>query len=223
MRLKMLKKNLLIVLTISIFIGCSATKEPRNLYYAKQEVRSYIDDTTRYLKDIRKVVEEAKKYVEKNFDPSKNNVAIFDIDETSLDNFEYIKHFDCGFSMETWEMWVDSAKAKAIEPVLELYKFLKQKGIKVFFITGRYESKNIKNPDPTIKNLIEVGYKDFDGIFFKPKTPKMKTSEFKASIRKKLVEQGYYIFINIGDQFSDFEGEYTGKTFKLPNPAYLSF
>jgi len=51
----------------------------------------------------------------------------------------------------------------------------------------------------------------------------MKTSEFKASIRKKLVEQGYYIFINIGDQFSDFEGEYTGKTFKLPNPAYLSF
>jgi acid phosphatase len=223
MRLKMLKKNLLIVLTISIFIGCSATKEPRNLYYAKQEVRSYIDDTTRYLKDIRKVVEEAKKYVEKNFDPSKNNVAIFDIDETSLDNFEYIKHFDFGFSMETWEMWVDSAKAKAIEPVLELYKFLKQKGIKVFFITGRYESKNIKNPDPTIKNLIEVGYKDFDGIFFKPRTPKMKTSEFKASIRKKLVEQGYYIFINIGDQFSDFEGEYTGKTFKLPNPAYLSF
>jgi len=219
----MLKKNLLIVLTISIFIGCSATKEPRNLYYAKQEVRSYIDDTTRYLKDIRKVVEEAKKYVEKNFDPSKNNVAIFDIDETSLDNFEYIKHFDFGFSMETWEMWVDSAKAKAIEPVLELYKFLKQKGIKVFFITGRYESKNIKNPDPTIKNLIEVGYKDFDGIFFKPRTPKMKTSEFKASIRKKLVEQGYYIFINIGDQFSDFEGEYTGKTFKLPNPAYLSF
>jgi acid phosphatase len=223
MRLKMLKKNLLIVLTISIFIGCSATKEPRNLYYAKQEVRSYIDDTTRYLKDIRKVVEEAKKYVEKNFDPTKNNVAIFDIDETSLDNFEYIKHFDFGFSMETWEMWVDSAKAKAIEPVLELYKFLKQKGIKVFFITGRYESKNIKNPDPTIKNLIEVGYKDFDGIFFKPRTPKMKTSEFKASIRKKLVEQGYYIFINIGDQFSDFEGEYTGKTFKLPNPAYLSF
>jgi len=223
MRLKMLKKNLLIVLTISIFIGCSATKEPRNLYYAKQEVRSYIDDTTRYLKDIRKVIEEAKKYVEKNFDPSKNNVAIFDIDETSLDNFEYIKHFDFGFSMETWEMWVDSAKAKAIEPVLELYKFLKQKGIKVFFITGRYESKNIKNPDPTIKNLIEVGYKDFDGIFFKPRTPKMKTSEFKASIRKKLVEQGYYIFINIGDQFSDFEGEYTGKTFKLPNPAYLSF
>jgi len=219
----MLKKNLLIVLTIYIFIGCSATKEPRNLYYAKQEVRSYIDDTTRYLKDIRKVVEEAKKYVEKNFDPTKNNIAIFDIDETSLDNFEYIKHFDFGFSMETWEMWVDSAKAKAIEPVLELYKFLKQKGIKVFFITGRYESKNIKNPDPTIKNLIEVGYKDFDGIFFKPRTPKMKTSEFKASIRKKLVEQGYYIFINIGDQFSDFEGEYTGKTFKLPNPAYLSF
>lgn len=219
----MLKKNILIVLIISIFIGCSSSKEPRNLYYAKLEVRTYIDDTTRYLRDIRKVVEDAKKYVEKNLDPSKNNVAIFDIDETALNNFEYIKNYDFGFSMETWEAWVDLAKAPAIEPVLELYKFVKQKGIKVFFITGRYESKSIKNPDPTVKNLIEVGYKDFDGIFFKPRTPKMKTSEFKSSVRKKLTEQGYYIFINIGDQYSDFEGEYSGKTFKLPNPAYLTF
>lgn len=223
MRSKMLKKYFIIFLTFSVLIGCSSSKEPRNLYYAKQEVRAYIDDTTRYLRDIRKVVEEAKKYVEKNFDPTKNNAAIFDIDETSLNNFEYIKHYDFGFTMESWEDWIDSAKATAIEPVLELYKFIKQKGIKVFFITGRYESKKIKNPDPTVKNLIDVGFKDFDGIFFKPRTPKMKTSEFKSSIRKKLVEQGYYIFINIGDQFSDFEGEYPGKTFKLPNPAYLTF
>lgn len=223
MRLVMIIRVLLITLTVSIFISCSSTKEPRNLHYAKQEVRAYIEDSTRYLKDIRRVVEEAKKYVERNFDPSKNNIAIFDIDETSLNNFEYIKHYDFGFSMESWEEWVDSAKATAIQPVLELYWFIKQKGIKVFFITGRYESKNIKNPDPTVKNLIEVGYKNFDGIFFKPRNPKMKTSEFKSSVRKQLVEQGYYIFLNIGDQYSDFEGGHTGKTFKLPNPAYMTF
>lgn len=219
----MLKNNIFVVIFISVFIGCSSTKEPRNLYYAKEEVRAYIEDSTRYLRDIRKVVEEAKKYVEKNFDPAKNNAAIFDIDETSLNNFEYIKYHDFGFTMESWEAWIDSAKATAIEPVLDLYNFLKQKGIKVFFITGRYESKNIKDPDPTVKNLINAGYKNFDGIFFKPRTPKMKTSEFKSSIRKKLVEQGYFIFINIGDQYSDFEGEFPGRTFKLPNPAYLTF
>ncbi len=219
----MVRKNIFIVIIISFFIGCASTKEPRNLYYAKEEVRAYIEDTTRYLRDIRKVVEEARKYVEKNFDPSRNNVAIFDIDETSLNNFEYIKYYDFGFTIESWDAWIDSAKATAIEPVLELYKYLKQKGIKVFFITGRHQSQKLKDPDPTVKNLINVGYLDFDGIFFKPRTPKMKTSEFKSSVRKKLTEEGYYIFINIGDQYSDFEGEYPGKTFKLPNPAYMTF
>ncbi len=218
-------RNKIVILLLSsiIFIGCSASKEPRNLYYAKLEVRQYFHDSTKYLQDVRKVINEAKKYVEKNLDPSKNNVAIFDIDETSLNNLEYIEAFDYGFTMESWEAWVDSAKAKAIEPVLEFYHFLKQKGIKIFFITGRYESIRFKDLDPTIKNLIEVGYRDFDGIFFKPRNSKMKTSEFKSSIRRKLTEEGYYIFINIGDQFSDFEGEFPGKTFKLPNPAYLTF
>ncbi len=219
----MRSKIIVLLLTALFLIGCSTTKEPRNLYYSKLEVKQYFEDSTRYWKDVRNVVEEAKKYVEKNFDPSKNNAAIFDIDETSLFNFEYLKTYDFGFTMESWEIWIDSAKATAIEPVLELYKLLKQKGVKVFFITGRYESKNIKDPDPTVKNLLKVGFKDFDGIFFKPRTPKMKTSEFKSSVRKKLVEQGYFIFINIGDQYSDFQGEYPGKTFKLPNPAYMTF
>jgi acid phosphatase len=218
-----MKKYILIIITSTILFGCATSKEPVNLYYAKQEVKQYFEDSTRYWQDVKKVIDEAKKYVEKNFDPSKNNVAIFDIDETALNNYEYIKSFDFGYTQESWERWVDSAKATAIYPVLDFYKFLKQKGIKVIFITGRYESKNIKNPDPTIKNLIDVGYIDFDGIFFKPRDPKMKTSEFKASIRKKLVEEGYHIFINIGDQYSDFESGYSGKTFKLPNPAYLTF
>lgn len=218
-------KNKIIIFLLSslILISCSASKEPRNLYYAKLEVKEYFFDSTKYHCDVKKVIEEANKYIEKNLDTTKNNIAIFDIDETSLNNLEYILHFDFGYTPETWEAWVDSAKAVAIEPVLELYHFIKQKGIKVFFITGRHESKNIKDPDPTIKNLIEVGYKDFDGIFFKPRNTKMKTSEFKSSIRKKLTEQGYYIFINIGDQYSDFEGEFPGKAFKLPNPAYLTF
>lgn len=218
-----MNKRLILLLVITISIGCSTIKEPRNLYYAKKEVHEYFDDSTRYLKDVRRVIEKAKEFVEENFDPTKNNVAIFDVDETSLNNLEYIKGHDFGYTQESWEAWVDSAKAKPIQPILEFYKFVKSKGIKVFFITGRHASKNIKNPDPTIKNLIEAGYTDFDGIFFKPRSPKMKTSEFKSMIRKQLVEQGYFIFINIGDQFSDFEGEYPGKTFKLPNPAYLTF
>ncbi|MCX8056583.1 MAG: HAD family acid phosphatase [Ignavibacteria bacterium] len=219
----MKSKITIIFLSLAFLIGCSTSKEPRNLYYAKLEVRQYFEDTTRYLKDVRKVVEEAKQYVEKNLDTSKNNAAIFDVDETSLFNYEYLRTFDFGFTLESWEAWIDSAKAPPIQPVLDLYKFLKSKGIKIFFITGRHESKSKKDIDPTVKNLISVGFVDFDGIFFKPRSPKMKTSEFKSTIRKQLAQQGYFIFINIGDQYSDFEGEYSGKTFKLPNPAYMTF
>jgi len=220
----MKRKLSVLIISILLFTGCSTTKEPINLYYAKKEIKEYFEDSTRYWKEVWRICNEAKKYAEKNLDKSKNNIAIFDIDETSLNNLEYMKEFDFGYTQESWEAWVDSAKATAIQPVLELYLFLKEKGMKIFFITGRHESKYIKDPDPTIKNLNNVGFKNIDGVFFKPRTPKMKTSEFKSQIRKKLVEgNGYHILLNIGDQESDFWGEYPGKVFKLPNPAYMTF
>lgn len=220
-----MKRKIFIVILFSvIFFGCSTSKEPQNLYYAKLEVIKYFEDSSKYWKDVKNICEAAKKYVEKNFDSTKKNAAIFDIDETSLFNYEYFRIHDFGYSPKSWEDWIDSAKATAITPVLELYKYLKSKGIKVFFITGRHESKNpINNLDPTVKNLIDVGYSGFDGIFFKPRAPKMKTAQFKLDIRKKLVEEGYFILINIGDQYSDFEGGFSGKIFKLPNPAYITF
>lgn len=220
-----MKRDIFFIIFLSIvIIGCSTSREPQNLYYAKLEIIKYFEDSSKYWKDVKKICEAAKKYVEKNFDPTKQNVAIFDIDETSLFNYEYFRMHDFGYSATSWEDWIDSAKAIAIPPVLELYKYLKSKGIKVFFITGRHESKKlINNLDPTVKNLLDMGYGGFDGIFFKPRVPKMKTAEFKLEIRKKLVEQGYFILINIGDQNSDFEGGFSGKIFKLPNPAYMTF
>ena len=39
--------------------------------------------------------------------------------------------------------------------------------------------------------------------------------------RKKLVDQGYTIIVNIGDQMSDLDGGFAERTFKLPNPFYF--
>ncbi|KAL0347596.1 UNVERIFIED_CONTAM: Acid phosphatase 1 [Sesamum calycinum] len=45
---------------------------------------------------------------------------------------------------------------------------------------------------------------------------------YKSEIRKQLVEEGYRIWGNVGDQWSDVQGEYAGnRTFKLPNPMYF--
>ena len=45
---------------------------------------------------------------------------------------------------------------------------------------------------------------------------------FKSEMRKQLIEQGYRIWGNVGDQWSDLQGNFTGdRTFKLPNPMYF--
>jgi predicted secreted acid phosphatase len=45
-------------------------------------------------------------------------------------------------------------------------------------------------------------------------------ADFKAPTRREIVEQGYTIVLNMGDQLSDLEGGYAERTFKLPNPFY---
>jgi len=45
--------------------------------------------------------------------------------------------------------------------------------------------------------------------------------EYKSTERAKLVQQGYRIIANVGDQWSGLSGHNVGiRTFKLPNPMY---
>lgn len=45
---------------------------------------------------------------------------------------------------------------------------------------------------------------------------------YKTTIRKQMMEEGYRIWGNVGDQWSDLQGEYSGnRTFKIPNPMYF--
>jgi hypothetical protein len=45
---------------------------------------------------------------------------------------------------------------------------------------------------------------------------------YKSEIRRQLEKEGYRIWGNVGDQWSDLQGECLGnRTFKLPNPMYF--
>ena len=46
------------------------------------------------------------------------------------------------------------------------------------------------------------------------------TIQYKSGTRAYIESQGYDIVANFGDQFSDLEGGFADKTFKLPNPNY---
>jgi predicted secreted acid phosphatase len=87
----------------------------------------------------------------------------------------------------------------------------------VFFLTGRPERFRAA----TEANLKAAGY-EWTAVLLKPNDLVTKSAvEFKAAERRKLVEQGYVIAVNIGDQTSDLDGGHAERTFKLPNPFYF--
>ena len=47
------------------------------------------------------------------------------------------------------------------------------------------------------------------------------TIQYKSGVRAHIESLGYEIVGNFGDQFSDLEGGFADKTFKLPNPNYF--
>jgi HAD superfamily, subfamily IIIB (Acid phosphatase) len=46
------------------------------------------------------------------------------------------------------------------------------------------------------------------------------TIQYKSGTRAYIESMGYEIVADFGDQFSDLEGGYADKTFKMPNPNY---
>lgn len=154
---------------------------------------------------------------------------VLDIDETSLSNWPEINaddfvrildgpcydlpHGPCGTNA-----WLSMAHDQAIAPTLELYRQARRQGVAVFFITGRHEGLR----DPTVRNLHEAGYDSWSDLVMEPDcltTPS--AAYFKAPARGKIVEKGYTIVVNVGDQASDLLGGYAERTFKLPNPFYV--
>ncbi|MBU2584984.1 MAG: HAD family acid phosphatase, partial [Bacteroidetes bacterium] len=119
-------RTLALIFPLIIFvIGCSSSKEPQNLHFAKRAIDQYFTDTTLYLADVKNICAEAKSYIQKNLDPHKRNAVIFDVDETLLLNTEYIFEYNYGWTQESWGAWIDSAKAVPIQPVFELYNWIK--------------------------------------------------------------------------------------------------
>ncbi len=47
------------------------------------------------------------------------------------------------------------------------------------------------------------------------------TVEYKAGTRAHIESLGYTIVGNFGDQYSDLQGGYEDRAFKLPNPNYF--
>ncbi|WP_304132436.1 HAD family acid phosphatase [Ignavibacterium album] len=205
--------TLTLFLTLTL-LSCTSD-ELINLRLAKDRVKDYYE-SGKYDEDLGEIYSKAKSQIEK-IKIKNNSTAIFDVDDTALSNYQISKRLDFGFDYQIVQNWVMSAKLPAIKQTLDFYNYLKSKGIKLIFLTGRQTEEY----DATYRNLVEQGYRDFDTIIVRSERErKIGAAEFKSQKRKELTEKGYEIIICVGDQWTDLEGDYTGLIVKLPNYLY---
>jgi predicted secreted acid phosphatase len=197
-----------------------------SLAEAKRDVTAYVD-SGRYDAEVAAVAEQARGYLESRAQRGGKLAIVVDIDETALSNLPSIRANDYGFILTGpcdlprgpcgLLTWIGMARAEPIKPVLGLVRLARERGVAVFFLTGRPERLRAA----TEANLKAAGY-EWTAVLLKPDDLTTSSAvDFKAPERRKLQEQGYTIIVNIGDQRSDLDGGFAERTYKLPNPFYF--
>jgi predicted secreted acid phosphatase len=197
--------------------GFETVGEPENHAVTVDRLLRY-HDSGQYESEIRQVVNSAMEYLRERVASAKDEklAAVFDIDETSLSNWDTMS--GCGFCSYGAQLKLyPDATATLISPTLELFNFAKSKKVTTFFVTGRQEKQRAL----TAKNLRDVGYSDWDDLIMQPDTNKDPARIFKPRNRDSIEKKGYHIVLSIGDQASDLAGCCAERVFKLPNPFYL--
>lgn len=213
-------------------VTAPAGHEPVNLSTSIAALRRY-HDSGRYMADIQYVDSKAAAYISSHR-PGGKLAIVFDIDETSLSNWDEMIADDFAYFPDAFcyivagkptkpcgaLAWDRLEAAPAIQPTLALFELAKARGLTVFFITGRHECERAV----TTANLIKAGYLGWDpkNLLMEPDAMHVASAaDFKAPARGWIEDRlGYTIVANVGDQLSDLAGGHAERDFKLPNPFY---
>jgi predicted secreted acid phosphatase len=221
-KMKFRKQYYSLGIALCLFPLLTEAKPLPNLDAVKKEMVQY-HDSGQYAADIHKTTQQALDYIRhrvaennKAANPKKL-AAVFDIDETSLSNYPAMLKMGFGGTPKAINDAEDLANDPPILDILKVYNFAKENGVTVFFITGRKEFQR----HATTANLRSAGYQGWQALFMKPNDYNLPSViPYKSGARKKIVEMGYDIILNIGDQWSDLKGGFADKTFKIVDPYY---
>ena len=208
-------KSFFLTLIIALTLWNCSSNQIVNLRTSKDIVKDYYESGG-YDKELDEVIADAKQKFSK-VEIKENSVVIFDVDETALNNYGLAKQMDFGYVYDLNKKWNEELKAPAIKQTQDLYFYLLNRGFKIIFLTGR----NSNEYDVTYKNLIQTGYTIFDTLITQREDEQnLKTQQFKSTKRAELAAQGFEIAGNIGDQWTDLNGPYSGIQIKIPNYLY---
>jgi predicted secreted acid phosphatase len=209
----------LIALLLAIVPFASAT-EPTGQSAA--QIREFYDSGD-WNRAIVKQVKKAKAFLKARTEGKRaprKPALVLDIDETSLNNYPCLDEkggipYDTGVNAGC----VVAYDAPAIKPVRSLFKRAQALKVAVFFITGRPEGIR----DGTLDNLRKAGYTGKYELILQPTGyDKPSMVPYKSGARKQIQKRGFKILANVGDQQSDLKGGFSERTYKLPNPIYLT-
>ena len=201
--------------------------QPANIGDLKRDAVAYYDSGA-YLENLQQAAAPAIAWINDQAPRVARPAVVFDIDETALSNWEAIKANDFGRVGDGpcdelpqgpcgWLAWDLSGRSTVIPPTMQIFTTAKERGVTIFFITGRDESQRTA----TEHNLQDTGYTGYEQLFMEPTGAHyVSAADFKAPQRAQIEAQGYTIIANIGDQPSDLAGGFSQQTYLLPNPFY---
>ncbi|MCS6132899.1 5'-nucleotidase, lipoprotein e(P4) family [Clostridium botulinum] len=142
-----------------------------------------------------------------NFKQGDKPLAIItDCDEAVIDNNEFEAGLigqNAEYTEETWGQWVNHADAKAMPGAKEFLNYAADKGVEIFYVTGRNEKTGL---DATMKNLQKLGYPCVD-----QKHMRLKTTSSNKQPRMDEITKDYNVIIYMGDDAGDFPINSYGK------------
>ena len=182
-----------------------------------------------YAHEVEGIAATAGKYLANHAKHTAGKAILFDVDDTTLNTYNYEIYSNFVFNPTTNAAFVNAAAFPAVPGMVDLEKQAIAEGYTVFFLTGRPEAQR----PGTETNLTNVGYDITSAnVYLKDETQPWitcdtegdkvcTTTERKSETRAHIESLGYDIVANFGDQFSDLNGGFADRTYKIPNPMYF--
>ena len=202
-----------LILAFVLLIGGTAVAAPPPAPATRAEIVAY-HDSGQWDADLARITTRARKYVARHLHDHRPAIVL-DVDDTSLSSYRCLKKV--AFKRSRSDC-ATPGNMPAIRQTRSLYRYARNHGVTVFFITGRRTPLR----KTTIANLHRAGYGGHLNVRL-PSQPqgRREPRRLKARTRAELVARGYRIVANVGDQRSDLDGGSALRTFKLPNPMYV--
>jgi predicted secreted acid phosphatase len=168
-------------------------------------------------------VKKAKAYLKQRTgarNAPKKPALVLDIDETSLDNYPcYVREGGIPYDSGVNAACVTAYDAPAIKPVRSLFRLARELKVAVFFVTARPEQIRAGS----LRNLRRAGYTGKYELHMRPADYEDESAvPAKRASRRAIQRRGFKILANVGDQQSDLKGGFSERTYKLPNPIYVT-